>query len=216
MNAVSTEFAIFEDEPALASAATAAAASRAAGLGVRPPDGRVAAEHGDAMSSLLHHIHPGASSAGSSMFAELRDLKSETPVVVLLFSEKRDAPIAAVGLKAMDLFHKPWFEHVMSDPRRPMPQTTASPPMPIKYDGTARPVEATHKSEKESPASLGLTLRQAEVLALIAQGKPNKLICRELRLAEGTVKCHVSAILRALCVSTRTQAAVKVSRMGLL
>ena len=53
-----------------------------------------------------------------------------------------------------------------------------------------------------------------EVLALLAQGKPNKLICRELRLSEGTVKVHVSAVLRALKVANRTQAALAVAATG--
>jgi DNA-binding NarL/FixJ family response regulator len=57
---------------------------------------------------------------------------------------------------------------------------------------------------------LGLTERQAQVLARIAQGKPNKVICRELNLAVGTVKIHVSAVLKALKVSNRTQAAIAV------
>jgi DNA-binding NarL/FixJ family response regulator len=66
-----------------------------------------------------------------------------------------------------------------------------------------------------SPADLGLTERQLQVLALMLQGKSNKLICRELNLAEGTVKIHVSAILKALNVTSRTQAVVTVSRLGL-
>jgi DNA-binding NarL/FixJ family response regulator len=53
-----------------------------------------------------------------------------------------------------------------------------------------------------------LTPKQAQVLELMAQGKSNKLIGRELRLAPGTVKAHVSGILRALNVRNRTQAAV--------
>jgi DNA-binding NarL/FixJ family response regulator len=39
------------------------------------------------------------------------------------------------------------------------------------------------------------------VLKLLVQGKPNKLICRDLTLSEGTVKVHVSAILKALRVA---------------
>ena len=66
-----------------------------------------------------------------------------------------------------------------------------------------------------SPRDLGLTDRQCQVLALLLQGKPNKIICRELDLAEGTVKIHVAAILRALNVNTRTQAVVEASRLGL-
>ena len=62
---------------------------------------------------------------------------------------------------------------------------------------------------------LGLTQRQAQVLALLVQGKSNKLICRELNLAEGTVKVHVAAVLKTLGVSNRTQAVLAVSRLGI-
>ena len=51
-----------------------------------------------------------------------------------------------------------------------------------------------------------LTERQLEILALISKGLSNKLIARELFLSENTVKVHVSAILRALSLSNRTQA----------
>lgn len=60
-----------------------------------------------------------------------------------------------------------------------------------------------------------LTDRQREVLALMIQGKSNKVICRELGLAEATVKIHVTAILRALQVSSRAQAIVAANRLGL-
>jgi DNA-binding NarL/FixJ family response regulator len=63
-------------------------------------------------------------------------------------------------------------------------------------------------------AALGLTERQTEVLAHLVQGKPNKVICRELGLAEGTVKTHIAAILRALNVTSRTQALFALSRLG--
>jgi DNA-binding NarL/FixJ family response regulator len=63
--------------------------------------------------------------------------------------------------------------------------------------------------------SLGLTDRQIEVLALLMEGKNNKLICRALDLAEPTVKNHVSAILKALGVSSRTEAVLAVTRLGL-
>jgi DNA-binding NarL/FixJ family response regulator len=64
--------------------------------------------------------------------------------------------------------------------------------------------------------SLGLTHRQADVLRLLIQGKPNKLICRDLRLSEGTVKVHVSAILKALNVRSRAQAIAELSRRGVV
>jgi DNA-binding NarL/FixJ family response regulator len=54
--------------------------------------------------------------------------------------------------------------------------------------------------------SLALTERQREVLALLVQGMSNKLICRELQIAEPTVKNHITAILKALKVTSRTEA----------
>jgi TolB-like protein/DNA-binding CsgD family transcriptional regulator len=58
------------------------------------------------------------------------------------------------------------------------------------------------------PGGLGLTKRQLKVLALLMQGKRNKMICRALDLAESTVKYHVTAILKALKVNNRTEAAL--------
>ena len=53
-----------------------------------------------------------------------------------------------------------------------------------------------------------LTPRQREVLAHLRAGKSNKQIAHELGLTEGTVKVHVTAILRLLGVRNRTQAAL--------
>ena len=66
----------------------------------------------------------------------------------------------------------------------------------------------------DSPADLGLTERQVEVLALMMQGKSNKAICRVLDLAEPTVKNHVTAILKALKVTNRTEAVIAVGELG--
>ena len=66
-----------------------------------------------------------------------------------------------------------------------------------------------------APDELGLTVRQADVLMLLVQGKPNKLICRDLKLSEGTVKVHVSAILKALNVHSRTQAVAMLASRGI-
>ena len=62
-------------------------------------------------------------------------------------------------------------------------------------------------------ATLGLTPRQTDVLALLLKGLPNKLIARELNVSVDTVKDHVAAVLRTLGVNSRTQAVLVVSRM---
>jgi len=56
-----------------------------------------------------------------------------------------------------------------------------------------------------------LTPRQRDVLALLMQAKSNKAICRVLNLAEPTVKNHVTAILKALKATNRTEVVIKVS-----
>ena len=66
------------------------------------------------------------------------------------------------------------------------------------------------------PARVRLTPRQIEVLSLLCEGLPNKLICRRLNISSGTVKIHIGSILRELGVSSRLQAVVAAQRMGLL
>lgn len=61
-----------------------------------------------------------------------------------------------------------------------------------------------------------LTPRQLDVLRLMGQSKPNKIIARELDLSEGTVKLHVTAILKALNVTNRTGAVIAGKQMGLI
>ncbi|WP_334190152.1 response regulator transcription factor [Noviherbaspirillum sp.] len=60
------------------------------------------------------------------------------------------------------------------------------------------------------------TDRQREVLALLVLGMSNKMIARKLDIVESTVKIHVSAILRAMKVATRTQAVLEVARRGIV
>lgn len=63
---------------------------------------------------------------------------------------------------------------------------------------------------------VGLTPREHEVLALIAEGLSNTQIAETLRVSLGTVKTHVQEILAKLSASDRTQAAVKALRQGII
>ena len=65
------------------------------------------------------------------------------------------------------------------------------------------------------PGDLGLSPRQGEVLRMLIEGKPNKLISRELEMSESTVKTHLAAIFRKLEATSRTQAVVAAARLGL-
>ncbi|MDQ3259640.1 MAG: LuxR C-terminal-related transcriptional regulator, partial [Pseudomonadota bacterium] len=76
------------------------------------------------------------------------------------------------------------------------------------------PIPAAAPGSKR-PGDLGLSPRQPQVLFQILQGKPSKLICRDLNLSASTIKAHTSAVLRALNVTTRTQAVVAAGKLGL-
>jgi DNA-binding NarL/FixJ family response regulator len=60
---------------------------------------------------------------------------------------------------------------------------------------------------------LKLTKRQREVLSLLARGRSNKEIARALEIAEATTKIHMAALLRALGVRNRTEAAFKAGNL---
>jgi DNA-binding NarL/FixJ family response regulator len=61
----------------------------------------------------------------------------------------------------------------------------------------------------------GLTARQVEVYRAATRGLPNKLIARELGIAESTVKAHLTAVFATLGVRNRTEAAYQASRDGI-
>jgi DNA-binding NarL/FixJ family response regulator len=61
-----------------------------------------------------------------------------------------------------------------------------------------------------------LSSRELQVLQLIVDGDRNSIIAQKLYIAEGTVKAHVHNIFKKLCVSDRTQAAIRALRSGLV
>ena len=63
-------------------------------------------------------------------------------------------------------------------------------------------------------ASPQLTARERQVLALMLEGKSNKRISSRLGMAEATVKNHVTAVLKALGASNRTEAVIAAGRLG--
>lgn len=69
---------------------------------------------------------------------------------------------------------------------------------------------------KTPGAPCHLTDRETDVLVMMARGKANKEIARELRLGQQTVKTHVSNILNKLGAHSRTQAAVYAVQTGLV
>ncbi len=66
------------------------------------------------------------------------------------------------------------------------------------------------------PVHTGMSPRQTDALLLAVQGKSNKVIARELNIAEGTVKLHLSAAYRALGVTNRTEAVFAAADLGIV
>jgi DNA-binding CsgD family transcriptional regulator len=61
-----------------------------------------------------------------------------------------------------------------------------------------------------------LTQRQQEIVLLLCEGMPNKVIGRVLGIEPATVKCHVASVLRSLNVATRLEAVAVAHRTGLV
>ncbi|HMN81876.1 MAG TPA: response regulator transcription factor [Burkholderiaceae bacterium] len=74
--------------------------------------------------------------------------------------------------------------------------------------------QAPRPREAHEPGAR-LTERQLQILLLAVQGKSNKMIARELKVSEGTVKQHLSALFRALGVNNRTEAVFVAAELGL-
>ncbi len=169
--------------------------------------------HPDLDLLLLDLRLPGAD--GFSVLAKLRQEYATLPVVVLSAQEDADTMRAAFDGGALGFIPKSANNAVMLGALRLVISGGRYLPPEILNTTSALPPPLAASSQPVSSAELGLTDRQLDVLALIAQGKSNKQICRELGLAEATVKVHVTAILRTLNVASRAQAIVAVNRLGL-
>ena len=157
---------------------------------------------------------PGMS--GLEGIATLRQRLPGLPVVALSSSDDRDTVLAALDAGAMGFIPKSSTSSVFVAALKLILANGIYLPPAVFLSGPRTADEgAGAAAPARSPADLGLTARQADVLHLILQGKPAKLICRELDLSAGTVKAHTSAVLRALNVTTRTQAVVVAGKLGL-
>jgi DNA-binding NarL/FixJ family response regulator len=174
---------------------------------------------------------------GFDVLAEFRAAYPAVPVVVVSASDRASDVIRAIDSGAMGFVPKKSSHAELHEAlRMVMTGSMYVPPSMLGLEfGHAAPsgggdtVPAVMRPSGEAPlgaaarpephqklpslAEIGLTPRQAEVLSLLLQGLPNKLIARHLNLSVETVKDHVAAVLRALGVSSRTQAVLAVSQM---
>ena len=79
-----------------------------------------------------------------------------------------------------------------------------------------RPASATFEKNTAALAALGITLREQEVLALLAAGKSNKEIASKLGVSPNTVKTQIASLYQKLEVQRRTQAVQKARDLALI
>lgn len=138
---------------------------------------------------------------------EVRSLFESASVVVISGEEDPALAIAAIDAGAAGFIPKSTTPEITIQALRlVLAQGVYLPAMTLLHGakGQAK-VPAPHFSEK-----------QTAVLQRLLQGKSNKLIARELNIAEGTVKAHLWTVYQALGVNSRSQAMCRAYELGLL
>jgi DNA-binding NarL/FixJ family response regulator len=169
--------------------------------------------------ALIDLNMPGAD--GQAHIDEIRRRHPAVPVIVLSGYEDPAIMRSALERGVLGFIPKAYSPEVMLSAVRlvlaggvyvPPMMLTALPPG-IVAGVAPQAVETLSRGGSGGTQTLEhlrnvLTERQVEVLQLLSQGKPNKLIGRSLGISEGTVKIHLAAIFRALNVRNRTEAVV--------
>ena len=176
-------------------------------------DRAVAAHAHELDLALVDIAMPGTH--GFEHVARLRSQAPALPVIVLSGSEDVELMRALIDLGVLGFIPKAYSPEVMlSAIRLVLAGGIYVPPLLLAN------AQAQGWQPSEAPAAEGapsrsidglrnlLTERQIDVMRLLSQGKPNKLIARDLGISEGTVKIHLAAIFRALNVRNRVEAVV--------
>jgi len=155
---------------------------------------------------LMDLLMPGVD--GITATAAIREAQPDVEVVALT-SVLEDASVAgAIRAGAVGYLLK----NASPDELRSAIRAAAQGQVRLSPEAAARLVREVRAPD--SPEAL--TKREIEVLRLVAAGRANKEIARELEVAEQTIKAHVSSILSKLGVQSRTQAALHAFRIGLV
>lgn len=153
--------------------------------------------------------------SGFDLLAELRQRAPTIAVVVLSASNDRDDIVRALDLGALGFIPKSTQHEVMVSAFKLIFSGGIYLPQEIIGRSHSQPATQPKPARLPSAVELGLTERQREVLGLMMQGKSNKMIGRVLEIAEPTVKNHVTAVMKALKASNRTETVIAATALGL-
>lgn len=180
---------------------------------------------------VLLDLHLGQDD-GFALLSELRTTYPAVSIVVVSASDRREDVVHSIDMGALGFVPKCMSNdsllqalrvvisggiYLPASIMRPTSASDALAPWPVNGRGSmpvGYPGPVTGDRAEAVLASLGLTSRQTEVLALLLKGQSNKLSARALNLSVETIKDHVAAVLRSLNVSSRTQAVLAVSRIA--
>jgi DNA-binding NarL/FixJ family response regulator len=158
---------------------------------------------------------PGPAAAG-----RIAEAAPDTTVLVLSASRENEDVVGALAAGASGyLLKDEAVEEIVTGVVRAAVagETLISPRIAGMVVGRLRELMPETESPEPSPADRGvLSPRETEVLKLVAAGRDNPDIARELFISQSTVKRHVEAILDKLGVDNRVQAAVAAVRRRLV
>lgn len=156
---------------------------------------------------LLDLSMPGVS--GLSGLVALRGMDSSLPIVIVSAHDDATTIRRALDLGASGFISKSAsMDEIRTAVRKVLDGEIVKPPdveLGVEGDPEIGDLIARLRT---------LTPQQTRVLSMLAEGLLNKQIAFELHVSEATVKAHVSAILQKLGVDSRTQAVIRLSRIG--
>lgn len=183
------------------------------GIAFREADSVAAADTGEPADLILLDLHLRATQ-GTDALAEARTKFPSATIVVVSGVEDPALIRRCIDLGASGFIPKSSTQSVLiSALRLVLAGGVYLPPLVL----TAAPElkSPDHPPVRRGTQLAGLSQRQLEVLRMAITGKSNKVIAREMDLAEGTVKQHLSASYRAMGVSNRTEAVYRAAEMGI-
>ena len=155
---------------------------------------------------IVYHSHE-ADSVNTADIAALRDAFSTTQLVVLSDATDLDPAIVkgllTQGASGFILTNQTGLQMMVSALAMVASGGTFVPREVLFYEA-----EAKQTADGEPRRKGSLTRREVEVLQLLKQGKPNKVIAYELHLSESTVKVHIRNTMRKIGSTNRTHAAM--------